>query len=277
MTVERVRFGPPSVLAVALPVFLIFAVFAGRAWAQEHAIDVTGTDGTAVWVEGVGGEVNDNYGIYAEDDDNDGVFGWSFGDGDADTGVTGRAESGYGIYAFTLGSGQYGGYFADPIYVNGGCTGCTMSLVARNESAELLRPGDTTRVVGVDASLSPASPILKVMPGAPDQPVLGVVLGRVETVMLDASNDTQAGLHFGPIGEVALPGDHLIVVVQGLARVRLDAGAGVKAGDRISVGSSGATRVDEATTAPVIGMAVEPPDTEGMAWVLVGIGTSPRF
>ncbi len=246
---------------------MLFTLSIKISQAPEHAVEVRSTNGTALWVEGTGGTENNDYGIRSEDDDSDGVFGWSHGTGNTDTGVTGRSEDSYGIYVFTTSAGQYGGYFEDPIYVNGGCTGCTMSYVAQNVSEQPLSPGDTARAVGVDAGLATRSPVIQVMSATPEHAVLGVVLGRVEMEMTEGSDDKKPGFHFGPVGGDAQPDDYLVVGVQGLAKVRVDSEARFQAGDLAHIDASSVTKDGYEAS---IGMAVDQPDADGMAWVLVG-------
>lgn len=269
----RVLFGSRRGLTIALVLLASLSSAAKPALGQGTSLVINEPDGTALWVEGDGGTVSNDYGVRAVHDDGDGVFGWSMGSQSGDTGLTGRGENGYGVYGFTI-NGSYGLYTTENLFVGGSCVGCSMSLLARNESTGSLRPGDVTRAVGVDTELGTRSPVLEVQPAAPERPVLGVVLGRVEIDIVGASDDRQAGPHFGAIGGEALPGDFLVVVVEGLARVRAGSEATIRAGDWAYLGSTALTGVAEG---PVVGMAVSEADAEGLAWVLVGKGSSALF
>jgi len=182
--------------------------------------------------------------------------------------LTARAKNGRAIYGFTDGAGQYAGYFDDPIYVSGGCTGCTSSYVGRNTSNLILRPGDAVRVSGLDAPLEGLeTPIIQVAQANPDQAVLGVVVGRTTVEMIEGGDDSiQPGAQFGPVGGDAATGDYLIFVVQGPAKVRT-AGTKIQAGDMLYQASAG---ISTEAVGPAIGMALEAVDADGMVWVLVG-------
>lgn len=240
-----------------------------------HGIIVTATDGIGYRAVSTNGGFDDDIAVRGHRADqlaglNDvGVFGWSEGEDNTDAGVTARAENGYGVYAFTFGTGQYGGYFADPIFVNGGCTGCAFHYVGRNAAAGALQPGDTVRAVGVEAGLEGLqSPVMKVAPAVAGQAVLGVVLGRVQMNAAQSAEVTSGGgANFGPVGGAAAPGDYLVIVVQGPAQVQADPAAGIQAGSLVYLGSNGVTT---AANGPAIGMALDVVGPDGLVWVLVG-------
>ncbi|MBN1484739.1 MAG: hypothetical protein JXA37_08450 [Chloroflexia bacterium] len=236
-----------------------------------HGGVITATDGLGLNAISAAGPSNAWWGIRGEgfaDDGGDGVFGWGHGSNNNATGLTGRAESGYGVYVFTGGAGQYGGYFADPIYVNGGCTGCSLRYTARNTSEIPLQPGDAVAATGVEPETEGLqSPVMRVARATPGQTVLGVVVGRTTMTMAEAGlDDVQPGAQFGPVNGTAAPGDYLVIVVQGPAQVRA-AEAGIAAGDMVYLAAEG---VSNATSGAAIGMALESVDSEGLVWVLVG-------
>ena len=238
----------------------------------EHGGIITSTDGYSLQANSMDGSANDWWGVLGQgyaDGGGDGVFGWGYGTADSATGLTGRAQNGRALYAFTQGSGQYAGYFDDPIYVNGSCTGCTLSYVARNTSAVSLKPGDAVVPAGVEAGIAGMlSPVFKVSPAAPGQTVLGVAAGRTAMYMSEAGlDDVAEGAQFGPVGGTAEPGDYLVIVVQGPAQVRVDPAADIQPGTPVYLGANGATGL---VGGPAIGMALEAVDSEGLVWVLVG-------
>lgn len=233
-----------------------------------HGGVITSTDGTGLFVHSYDGEANDYYGLAADSEIGDGVFGRSYGLTDTDTGVTGRGNHGYGIYGFTDDSGQYAGYFGDPIFVSGGCTGCTLRYVVRNTSEQTLTLGDTVTASGIDVSLAGLeTPVIQVSLASIGESILGVVVGQTEMFVVEPGlADAQPGVHFGKVGGDAAPGDYLVIVVQGLAQVRA-ADASTTAGDLVYLG---AQSVSTAASGPAIGMALDVVDADGLVWVLVG-------
>jgi len=238
----------------------------------EHGAAITATDGYGLLARSEDGSSDDWWGVNAEgyaDGGGDGVFGWAFGTGDASTGVTARAAEGRAFYGFTSGSGQYAGYFDDPIYVNGGCTGCAVRYVARNTSGRSLQPGAAVVPAGVDAEIkSLQSPVIKVVPAVPGETVLGVVAGRTTMSIVEAGlDDLEPGAQFGPVGGAAAPGDYLVIVVQGPAQVKADPAARIQAGSPVYLGATG---VNEQASGSPIGMALDAVDADGLVWVLFG-------
>jgi hypothetical protein len=231
-----------------------------------HGAVITSADGSGVQIFADGGVINDNYGLQAHSQIGDGVFGWSFGEREADVGVSGRGENGYGVYGFSYGTSEWGLYTPDNLYVGGSCTGCALRYVGYNASDVTLQPGDMVSAVGVTNLKGMSTPVIKVAPTT-TKSVLGVVAGYVEMYMVEAGvNDAQPGAHFGAVGGKAAPGDYLIIVVQGPAQVRA-AEAGIEAGDLVYQAAEG---VSARSVGPAIGMALDSVDSEGLVWVLVG-------
>ena len=229
---------------------------------------ITGTDGTGLSVYASGSTGGDDA-LRGEHSGGDGVVGFSDGPGNLDNGVIGFTDGGYGVYGFSNAVGQYAGYFDGPISVNGGCTGCTMSYVTRNTSDSVLQVGDSVSPDGVEAKLTGMrQPVMQVAPAGTDDQVLGVVLGRTEVTMVEpGADDAKPGAHYGPVNGPAAPGDYLVVVVQGMAQVRVDQTAAIQSGDLIQASGDGAI---EAVEAPSFGMVLEEANSEGLAWALVG-------
>ncbi len=237
----------------------------------DHGAIITNTAGTGIYVTSSGGATNDRWAVTGRhsQDQGDGLFGWATGAGDTATGLTARSNVGRGVYAWSDKDTQYAGYFDNPIYVNGGCTGCTMRYVARNSSDGTLRPGAAVSAAGVEVGVADmAGPVMKVAPAVPGQAVLGVVVGRTTMTVADGSlPDVKAGAQFGPVEGPADPGDYLVIVVHGPAQVQVDPAATVAAGSLVYLGGRGVTT---AASGPAIGMALDAVDADGLVWVLVG-------
>lgn len=184
------------------------------------------------------------------------------------------------VYAET--AGTYSGYFMEGIYVDGDCTGCTMAYVAVNTGGETLQIGDLVAADGVQAALSKSQkPVIAVRrAGAATAAVAGVVSGRA--VLVESTKDGQTKVGAEKADGPVAPGDHLFIIVYGLAQVRADAAPGpIAAGQRLTAAASGAARslrtvavqgVEVAEAAPAIGTALEPLAAgKGLIWVLVTV------
>lgn len=239
--------------------------------AVQHGAAITATNGLGLKAISEGGAADDWWGLYGigyANNGGDGVFGWGHGTEDDATGLTGRADQGRAIYGFTDGVGQYAGYFNDPIYVNGGCTGCSARYVAYNDASITLQPGDAVRAAGASFVEGMDSPIMNVLPAGGRDTILGVVVGRTEmTVVGPGLDDVAPGAQFGPVSGEAAPGDYLVIVVQGPAQVKAGPAAGIQAGDMVYFGADGLTTD---AGGPAIGMALDGVDAAGLVWVLVG-------
>jgi hypothetical protein len=217
------------------------------------------------------------------------------GNGDGLRAVTTSSKgTGWGaVYANNLGTspgivahtaGTYAGYFNGQLLVNGGCTGCTLIYVAQNTGAAPLEVGELVVAAGVGTALAGGTdPLLRVHQSGPAaQGVIGVVLSRAvvtptekEGKVLDSVQATDGAVQ---------PGDYLLIVVQGLAQVKVANGEAVTPGQRLMVGDiAGAARgqrslqvqladgvgvAEIAETAPTLGVALEPA-ADGLVWMLV--------
>jgi hypothetical protein len=228
---------------------------------------ITGTDGTGLSVQASGSAGGDD-GIRGGHNAGDGIVGFSDGPGDLDNGVIGFTDGGYGVYGFSNAAGQYAGYFDGPIRA-GGCTGCTTSYIARNTSTSTLQKGDVVQADGVAPQLAgEQQPVIQVIAAEGSDQVLGVVLGRTERTMVEpGADDAKPGPHYGPIGGSAKPGDYLVVVVQGMAQVRVDSANTVKTGDSIGLSADGDI---ETVDTSAFGRVLERADEDGLAWILIG-------
>lgn len=228
---------------------------------------ITGTDGTGLSVQASGSTGGDD-GIRGEHDAGDGIVGFSDGTSDLDNGVIGFTDGGYGVYGFSNAAGQYAGYFDGPIRA-GSCTGCSMSYIARNTSTSTLQKGDVVQADGMEPRLAGAQqPIMQVTAAKSNDQVLGVVVGRTDMTMVEpGTEDAKPGPHYGPTGGAALPGDYLVVMVQGMAQVRVDPASNTRSGDRIGLSADG---MAEPVDMSAFGMVLEQADEDGLAWVLIG-------
>lgn len=228
---------------------------------------ITGTDGTGLSVQASGSTGGDD-GIRGEHASGDGIVGFSDGPSNLDNGVIGFTDGGYGVYGFSNAAGQYAGYFDGPIRA-GGCTGCTTSYIARNTSTSTLQRGDVVQAEGMDTQLAGAQqPVMQVAAAGSSEQVLGVVLGRTEMTMVEpGADDAKPGPHYGPVGGPAQPGDYLVVVVQGMAQVRVDSSNMVQTGEKIGLSAEGAV---QSVDTSAFGQVLDEADEEGLAWVLIG-------
>lgn len=235
----------------------------------------TSTNGAALVASGSGESAIGDDGVRGVHT-GDGVVGESTSTGNLDNGVVGFSAGGYGVYGFSYGAGQYGGYFDDPIYVNGGCTGCTMAYIAHNTSEDSLRVGDVVQAAGIDAQMAgEQTPVMQVTRAESGDRVLGVVVGRTKMTMVEPGEDqAKPGPHYGPVGGTAELGDYLVIVVQGMAQVRVAPTVKIQTGDMIGVSAEGVLSMDSITravdTASSFGMVLDQVDSDGLAWVLVG-------
>lgn len=183
-----------------------------------------------------------------------------------------------GLYAAS--AGTYAGYFANQISVNGGCTGCTLMYVAMNAGETALKAGDLVAAAGVDKALVGAvDPVVRVRQSGPDaQGVVGVVFSRAAVTTTDKEGEVLDSLQ-ATEGAVQ-PGDHLLIVVQGLAQVKVATDKALAPGQRLKASdATGEARglrtvqVDGVTLdegGPVVGVLLDLPDAaSGLAPVMV--------
>ena len=258
-------------------------------WADATDADFTAAGANTFRVRATGGAEflagSGEYGLRVSNEKDDSP-------GDNGDGIRAIANSSQGVmyaalYAYNYGSspaiyadskGSYSGYFQDNIYVTGNCVGCTLAYVAVNTGSAALEIGD---LVGADGVKSPLT--------ADGQPVLavsrataaafGVMAGRA--VLDESVKDDQTSVSAELAAGSAAPGDHLFIIVSGMAQVRVDARSEpIAAGQRLTTadqaGHARAQRtvsidgVALAEAAPVIGVALETKQAgQGLIWVLV--------
>ncbi len=182
------------------------------------------------------------------------------------------------IYASS--NGTYSGYFEDNIYVVGNCVGCTLAYVAINSGSEALQVGDVVAADGVRPPLtSGGQPLLAVHRATAG--AVGVVARRA--ALVESSKDDKTTISAEAADGPIAAGDHLFIIVSGVAQARVDAAGGpITAGQRLTTASTaGYARglrtvsvegVPVAEAAPVVGVALEGlPAGRGLIWVLVTI------
>jgi len=154
-----------------------------------------------------------------------GVGVWGEANG-PDSGLYGVSESGYGAYANThAASHDYGFFTNDNLYaLNHTLKGAVRQLV-QNGGSEPLEAGDVVvfsgMVVSADANEPPVILVSKATT-ANSSAVAGVVYARSD-------------LEGATLESAAQPGEYLLLVIQGPARVKASAAAGaIQAGDLLS-------------------------------------------
>ena len=186
----------------------------------------------------------------------------------------------YGLWPNTADpNGEWALFTVDDIEA-GTVTLSALSLVARVTGEEALTVGDVVAVTGAGDPLPGAQsrlPLVRAADGAEYSGVIGVVQSRMVWEAAPGKEDEGAmSLHSaaGPAG----PGDYVSLVVFGVTEVKVDAGATIAAGDRLTAGgSAGSVRalqtrsVDGMTVTEggqVVGIALEAP-VEGRETIAV--------
>ncbi len=254
-------------------------------WADSQASDWSSTAANTFRVRALNGAWfqanNATYaGIVDNDLDGDGLRAYT---------VASRGNSWAAAYVNNFGtspglvaqtSGTYAGYFNDQIFVTGGCTGCTLMYVALNAGATPLAAGDLVSASGVaDALDGTTDPVLRVQQSGPAaQGVVGVVFSWAAVTPTEKEGETLDSIQAAE-GAVQ-PGDYLLIVVQGLAKVKVAAGDAATPGQRLKASNSpGQARPLRTTVVngitldeggPVVGVLLAAPDAvSGLAPVMV--------
>lgn len=201
--------------------------------------------------------------------------------------VDATSEGGRAIVGDTRRSDQnYGLYTGDNLYVGGTCTGCTVAIIVRNGGGGELVAGDVVAVTGVGEALPQEGEPTILVDRVAGGRAFGVVqntleielLSRPEQTFVEVSRpdpeggppdtlwqlrteDREIVVHRG-VERPALPGEHLVIVVQGMARVRADASLGpVAAGNRLIAAAgtalSSAALARSTEDLPGVGTALE--------------------
>jgi hypothetical protein len=175
--------------------------------------------------------------------------------------------------------GEWALYTTDKI-VAGNVSGSSFSMVAQVTGSDALTAGDVVAVTGVADAL-PGSvaplPVVRLADASKFTGVIGVVESRmVWEVAPGKEEEGEMSLHSatGP----AKSGDYVSLIIYGVAQVKVDASAGIVAGERVTASSlSGQVRALQTRTvegmvvtegAQSIGIALAAP-TEGQTTIPV--------
>jgi hypothetical protein len=221
------------------------------------------------------------YGLYVGRADASGVHVKSAGFHGVD--VTSTSQDGVyvdlaGRNGVNVDGNNLAGYFAGPVQITGGCTGCLLATFGLNAGDKPLAPGDVVSLAGLRASGVDSVPMLmEVRTAAGGDAVVGVVQGWAELVTEEEPRPTEIGLHLVPREGPASPGQYVTIAYSGLTQVKVS--GPITQGSKLAVGTDGAARalrtvnldgVELAENASVIGVALESLGAgDGLVWVLV--------
>ncbi len=257
-------------------------------------------------------------GVIGRSSQNNGVFGDALSTTDntyggyftgQNSGVYGRGNNDYGGYIVSNNyrslyaegaSGWFDGYFGGTlgIFVNGSCTGCTLTTIVQNNGSETLQMGDLVAISGVMPHYDPnaTNPIITVskLNANNSQAILGVVSakfvtnlssgesGRSELVYQEYADPETGDVDLIPVEQAVgdqsqeksgyvtqesiEPGGFAVVVYSGMAQVKADATSGeIQAGDilLVSTTSDGVTSLrtvgqEKNDQSNIVGKALEP-------------------
>jgi hypothetical protein len=174
----------------------------------------------------------------------------------------------YGLWSNTSeANGNYGLYTPDNIEV-GVVTLSAQTVIARVESVEALRPGDVVAATGVtDPAPGGTNRLALVeLAGRDATGVVGVVATRMEWRLAEGK-ETEGEMVLMPADGPASDGDYVSLVVLGVADVRVERGASITKGTRLTASDAGgrarALRTESlngmmvSEGAPVVGVALE--------------------
>lgn len=176
--------------------------------------------------------------------------------------------------------GNFAGYFAGNVFIDGNCTGCLLAAFGVNASAQTLAPGDVVALAGLRRSNFDTGPVLlEVVPAQAGKSLVGVVSGRAELTINDDPQPGETGLRLAPREGPAEPGQYVTVAYSGLAQVK--ASGPIEKGARLTVGAGGRARplqtrildgMEVAEGAQPLGIALEAlEEDEGLIWALVNV------
>jgi hypothetical protein len=192
-------------------------------------------------------------------------------------GVQVNSAGRYGVQANT--DATYGFYTPDGVYAGAGySSAAALSFVAENGDSVQLEPGDLVGALGLAEPFAGGTqpvPLVGRSGGQDDAGLIGVVLSpfvaeeEVVEIEIEGGTERQTTYHArnaeGPIA----PGEHLLIVVLGVAQVKVDPSVDIQAGQRLTAsGLAGHARALRTETlngmlvsegAPVVGIALAAP------------------
>lgn len=155
------------------------------------------------------------------------------------------------------------------------CVGCSAVLVGQNTSVEMLRIGDVVAVGGVGPVLEGhTTPVIEVHHATPgDASVLGVVYSRGEFYAATGEQEDGSASIQPAEGKVA-PGDYVLIVTSGLARVRVAPDLNdLTPGQSLAVVEDGSLATPAGTDASLdltfARIMQAEPDGDGLVWALI--------
>jgi hypothetical protein len=265
------------------------------AGAEGYGLYVGRADRSGVWVSSAGYDgvhvvTATQHGLSVYSAGHDGVEVISAGD----DGIDVYEASDTGVYANTTRADHQWGFdtpdkiFAGTTLVSGGA----LMIVAQNGDSQYLEEGDVVAVSGMGAAFGESdSPVPRVekIDQANSTAAVGVVSSRfvaeeeVEEIEREGGVERRTSTRAHSAGGSVAPGDHLLIVVLGPARVKADGlPGGVRPGDVLttSANQGRATKAEPvevsgvAFYAPgtIIGKAMEPldaADESGLIWAWV--------
>jgi hypothetical protein len=214
--------------------------------------NTTGSDGIRVYDTGddaiqVGSDPDySNYGLY----------------------IPSPGVSTYGLWPNTAAPGGEWALFTVDGIEAGNVLASSLSQLARVDGDEPIAPGSIVAVTGAATALPGAHqlvPKVVAATAATAEGVIGVVQSRMAlTPHPGKTGDDAVGL--GSVAGDALPGEFVTLIVRGIANVRIEVGAAIEVGQRLTVGQEpGRSRARRSRTiegmlvvegAPTIGVAL---------------------
>ena len=255
------------------------------AGAEGYGLYVGRADSTGVLVNSAG-----NNGVVVNSADAWGVYVGTTGG----SGIHVNSAGVHGVYANTTNaSGQWGFYTPDRIFGTIGMFSA-LSLVAQVSGPDSLTPGDIVAVDGITDPLPGSTvhtPLVRLADGTFSN-IVGVVESHLALIQQPshpqpAEGETRSETPPSELRSVNGPaqaGNYVAITVLGAAQVKVDGVTLIESGERLTFAANGRARplgtikvqlaggegtADIAESAPVIGVALEAADKNGMVWVLV--------
>ena len=186
-----------------------------------------------------------------------------------------------GMYAGTTQvSGQWGFYTDDAIY-GSNVTLSSLTVIAQVAADQALSPGDVVAAVGITDPLPDSTvplALVRLADGTSATGIVGVVEGRMAlTPKPQSEDDGEPIMELRSAEGPVQPGDYVALTVLGVAQVKVQNGAAIRAGQRVTVGADGAVRALQTRSvegmvvnegAPTLGVVLQAA-TDGMVWVMV--------
>jgi hypothetical protein len=237
--------------------------------AGRHGVVVDSAPAYGIWVASAGNE-----GVHVNSAGDFGVrIGWTGYDG-----VVVDSAGTTGVWANTRQSnGEWGFYTFDKIYGSNVAVN-SLTLIAQVTGTTSITPGDLVAAAGLADPLHETHGRLALVRLATSDSftgIVGVVEGRMALASRTAETSTQ---DLRSVDGPARPGDYVAITVLGVAQVKVQDGAAIQPGQRLTAADTPGTartlrtvqvegvRLDE--SGPILGVALDAAE-DGMVWVLV--------